>query len=91
MVFEYEGNKIRTLDHNNLSGGVEAAGRCGYSYDANGNMITDERKGWVFEYNFLNLVDKVSDSRTRAHYTWLADGRKQAVSDSDGNGYTRVH
>ena len=87
LTFEYGGNKLLALDHNNLSGGAETAGRCGYSYDANGNMTGDERKGLVFRYNLLNLIDVVSDSRTRAHYTWLADGTKQAVQDSDGNGY----
>ena len=35
--------------------------RMGYSYDWNGNMTNDYRKGLKFQYNFVNLVRRVQD------------------------------
>ena len=42
--------------------------RMGYSYDSNGNMTNDYRKGLKFQYNFVNLVGNpaTADRRLRS-------------------------
>lgn len=60
-----------------------------YSYDSNGNMTYDGRRGLNVEYNLLNLpseVENQADDMT-ARYTYLADATKLEVVDNDGCGY----
>lgn len=61
-----------------------------FSYDRNGNMISDSQTGCKFQYNILNLTEKVSDAASQelVRYTWLFDGTKFRTRTSDGNGYT---
>ena len=63
--------------------------RMGYSYDSNGNMTNDYRKGLKFQYNFVNLVRRVQDDggSTLAEYTYSVDGRKRQAVGGDGKGF----
>jgi RHS repeat-associated protein len=54
-----------------------------YSYDNNGNMLTDQNKGIAVDikYNFLNLPEKVTrGSGNTIHYIYDAAGRKLSQS-----------
>lgn len=49
-----------------------------YTYDGNGNMLTDENKGLTsaIAYNFLNLPELVTRGGNSARYIYDAGGRK---------------
>lgn len=49
-----------------------------YSYDANGNMITDQNKGITsaITYNYLNLPEIISRGGNTIRYIYDASGRK---------------
>ncbi len=49
-----------------------------YTYDANGNMITDQNKGitTAMTYNYLNLPEVVSRGGNTIRYIYDASGRK---------------
>ncbi len=51
-----------------------------YTYDANGNMITDQNKGitTAITYNFLNLPEIVTKGGNTIQYIYDATGRKLA-------------
>lgn len=56
-----------------------------YTYDDNGNMITDSRRALKLEYNFLNLLNEVKtiSGEVKARYTYLSDGTKLDVCDNN--------
>ncbi|PWG77914.1 polymorphic toxin type 44 domain-containing protein, partial [Pararcticibacter amylolyticus] len=58
-----------------------------YSYDQNGNLRTDSRKGLNFEYNHLNLSKKVTKGSTGESISYLYDasGRKLRKETAGGN------
>ena len=59
-----------------------------YTYDANGNMLTDSRKGIQLVYNVLNLPVKVlSGGSVLAQYEYLVDGTKLSAVSGNGVGY----
>jgi RHS repeat-associated protein len=66
--------------------GTNGAGTNDYTYDANGNMISDLNKGILtglpITYNYLNLPETVSKGTSTIRYTYDATGRKlsQTVS-----------
>ena len=58
-----------------------------YTYDANGNMITDQNKGitTAITYNFMNLPELVTRGDNTIQYIYDAGGRKLAqVTDFGG-------
>ena len=62
----------------------------GYSYDSNGNLLEDERRGLSFGYNGLGLLETVrgTGGSLQSRYRWLADGTKLGVRDGSGeDGY----
>ena len=81
--YHYSGNRLDSLS--DAGDSVRT-----FSYDANGNMISDSKINCKFQYNILNLTEKVSDagSQELLRYTWLFDGSKTRARTSDGNGYT---
>ncbi|MDL2230472.1 RHS repeat protein, partial [Alistipes sp. OttesenSCG-928-L06] len=94
LLYGYTGNKlsqltesVRTAPANDIyAPGSTASGT--YSYDANGNMVSDSRKGLTFTYNLLNLPTEVKQgTSTKAKYTWLVDGSKLRVRDAGSNGF----
>ena len=63
-----------------------------FTYDANGNMISDGRKDLDLSWNLLNLVSGAvmhgSDNHTddsSLTYAWLSDGTKVSAVAEDGN------
>ena len=65
-----------------IAGSVNAT----YSHDANGNVITDNRKNLQIRYNLLNLTQNVSEQGVKkASYTWIADGTKAATKEENSS------
>ena len=96
LFYEYEGNQLSYLTErataSMATNDVYVPGptaRMGYSYDWNGNMTNDYRKGLKFQYNFVNLVRRVQDDdgSTLAEYTYSVDGRKRQAVGGDGKGF----
>ena len=96
LSYSYSGNRLASLTENiravpegDVYGGGSQA-TMGYSYDSNGNLLEDERRGLLFGYNGLGLLETVSGTggSLQARYRWLADGTKLGVRDGSGeNGY----
>ena len=58
-----------------------------YEYDANGNATRDYERELDMTYNSLNLLEKVVRNDTIvANYSYLADGMKLSVTDTEENG-----
>ncbi|WP_348619721.1 DUF6443 domain-containing protein [Pedobacter lusitanus] len=86
IIYDVMGN-IKMLNRegqaiNNYSGytgnqltKIEGATNSTYSYDSNGNLITDSGKGITLTYNYLNLPEKVTGNKTLS-YTYDATGNK---------------
>lgn len=53
-----------------------AGGTGAYTYDANGNMLTDAHKGMTVEYNYLNLPTKVVKPEGMIEWEYDATGAK---------------
>lgn len=64
-----------TYNGNQLSG-ISGTLNGGYTYDANGNMITDGVKGVTIAYNYLNLPEVITKSTDQIVNIWLADGTR---------------
>ncbi|WP_350292609.1 DUF6443 domain-containing protein [uncultured Croceitalea sp.] len=87
----YEGNKLlKVVDGGNAAEGFRynSAAPVDYSYDANGNMISDTNKGVVaIEYNHLDLPEKVTFTNgDEIRYLYDAMGtklRKTAVLNNN--------
>ena len=58
-----------------------------YAHDRNGNLTYDMELQTDFAYNSLNLLEKVVRNDTIvANYSYLADGTKLSVTDTEENG-----
>ena len=54
-----------------------------YSYDSDGNMVSDGHRGLELSYNFLNLPARVRvKGSSTLVYSYLSDGTMVSVSDS---------
>ena len=78
----YDGNKLLSV---NVNGSVFAA----YSYDQNGNMTTDPRRGATLTYNLLNLPESVSAGEQSVTYIYSAAGEKLAANANGSLTYYR--
>lgn len=95
LNYNYDGNKLDNVTDGtggsyglfgfkNLTGSVSA-----YSYDANGNLATDPKKGLVLSYNILNRTERIvitTATNRYIDYTYTADGvllRKQAYDNGN--------
>ncbi|QJD97706.1 RHS repeat-associated core domain-containing protein [Mucilaginibacter robiniae] len=79
LVYHYDGNQLKTVD--NLVNNP-------YEYDGNGNATYDSRNDVHVSYNFLNLPQNFTGSKTLA-YTYDADGNKlRRVSSNSSVGAT---
>ncbi|NOU17302.1 MAG: hypothetical protein HOO91_07080 [Bacteroidales bacterium] len=88
LVYTYEGNRLVAVndaaDDNTLfteksQSGIE------YTYDVNGNMITDLNKGISVAYNVLNLPKQVESGSDFASYIYDASGNKLAQMIRSGS------
>jgi RHS repeat-associated protein len=85
LTYTYSGNQITAVSDsvqgintllNNDFRGTNSAGTQ-YTYDLNGNMLTDANKGITVTYNALNLPLVVAkDANNRTKYLYDAAGRK---------------
>ena len=48
------------------------AGDKSFTYDANGNLVNDGRKGLELRWNVLNLVDSAAMHGSSLKYAWLS-------------------
>ena len=62
------------------------AGTKSFTYDANGNMTVDGRKGLEMRWNLLNLADSAAMHGSSLTYAWLSNGTKVAAKADDGFG-----
>ena len=90
----YTGNQLTTLTESARSSSatdIYAPGSAPigtYTYDGNGNMVSDSRRGLTLGYNYLKLLREVkAGSTVKARYTWLTDGSKLKVRDAGSNGF----
>ena len=59
-----------------------------YTYDGNGNLLTDSRRALNYRYNYLNLLEQVKSGATeKVRYSYTAGGEKLGVRGNDGKGY----
>jgi RHS repeat-associated protein len=90
LTYQYEGNQLLKVDDSGdpSKGFVEGNNVWeDYTYDRNGNMLTDNNKGVTVFYNILNLPRSVLRSgRGTIEYYYDATGRKlsQVVKDISG-------
>lgn len=82
LSYRYSGNKLLSVTDKDVI--VKRL-----AYDRNGNVSQESQKGWRYQYNSLNLTERVTDKRlnTLAAYRYLSDGTKIGVTDQYGNGY----
>ena len=79
----YSGNRVQSL--------TKGEATSSYTYHSNGNIKTDSRRDLQFQYNLLNLPATVTDASgqtLKASYSYLADGTKLTVRDSQNDGLT---
>ena len=84
LSFTHTGNRMTSLVDANATG--SDAGTKAFSYDDNGNMTSDGRKGLEMNWNLLNLADSAAMHGSSLTYAYLSDGSKTAARVSDGNG-----
>jgi RHS repeat-associated protein len=81
LFYSYSGNQLTTVDDaSNVDSGFQDGnlGSIDYTYDANGNMITDKNKDIsTINYNHLNLPTKITfGTGTPITYLYNAIGQK---------------
>lgn len=94
FTYSYSGNRIEKLEGTHDGSAIthivqnnSVSGTADYLYDGNGNMTFDALRHISMTYDLNNLVSTVSrDGNPLSAYTYLADGTKYKVKDSDGNG-----
>ncbi|WP_435404572.1 RHS repeat domain-containing protein [Mucilaginibacter flavus] len=87
-VYDNSDNSSRLLSVTDVSGSNEGQlnGTTGYTYDPNGNLWVDNKKGLTFTYNYLNLPYTVTPTTGNAlTYIYDATGRKLRKVISGGS------
>ncbi len=91
LDYDYENsdqsNRLQSVTDGSGSDEGQPSGTASYTYDSNGNLRTDSRKGLSIEYNYLNLPKKVTKVSTNETITYLYDaaGRKLRKEGTGGN------
>jgi RHS repeat-associated protein len=88
LAYTYTGNQLQSINDATSSDLGLKHGSSSFTYDGNGNQITDPSKGTTgisIGYNLLNLPQNITGSRTIT-YTYDAAGNKlRRVSPNTGN------
>jgi RHS repeat-associated protein len=109
LNYTYDGNNLKSVvdliadgtnQRNDFSNGstidaIGASSTIDYTYDANGNMLSDLNKGITITYNYMNLPSKVVFSNgNKIEYVYDPFGikRKQLIStyNSTSNTYSTI-
>lgn len=95
LIYDYDdGNKLKTVNDtgNSVYGFKNGANSAvEYTYDANGNMLTDTNKGITnITYNYLNLPTQVTLANGTISYIYDAEGTKlkKTVNNNTQNSVT---
>jgi RHS repeat-associated protein len=88
LAYTYTGNQLQSINDATSSDLGLKHGSSSFTYDGNGNLITDPSKGTTgisIGYNLLNLPQNITGSKTIT-YTYDAAGNKlRRVSPNTGN------
>jgi RHS repeat-associated protein len=88
LGYTYTGNQLTSINDATTNDNGLKHGTWAYTYDGNGNLITDPSKGTSgisIAYNLLNLPQSITGSKTIT-YTYDATGNKlRRVSPNTGN------
>ncbi|SEJ26030.1 RHS repeat-associated core domain-containing protein [Dyadobacter koreensis] len=78
LTYQYTGtgNKLFSISDNSGNDTGVKNGTYSYTYDANGNMLTDGNRGAVITYNYLNLPRTVVINGKTLAYDYDASGDK---------------
>lgn len=85
LTYQYDGNRLKNLvDASTLNGyndfkdnGSTSTTITEYTYDGNGNMLTDANKGITVTYNHLNLPTKIQYANgNKIEYVYSAVGTR---------------
>lgn len=76
--YTYAGNQLMALSN--------GATNRQFQYDANGNMIFDSQSDLHFEYNCLNLANRIYNDTDSYNYSYLSDGTKLKALNTHGLG-----
>lgn len=78
FLYQYDGNQVHSINGTQTINGQTTPVVRSYSYDANGNMITDSSKGVsLIEYNYLSLPERVVFTNGQSiEYDYTASGVK---------------
>lgn len=79
----YEGGSLKYRINNSYKGNRSTRNQ----YDQNGNILYDQTSDTHFEWNHLNLPDKISSGDEYLLYYYLSDGTKRMLSLSSGDSY----
>jgi len=80
LYYAHSGARLQQIEDNGTPAGV-ASGLTKYTYDANGNVITEGATR--IAYNLLNLPRQVQLTDRLLQFTYAADGRKLIYEVSD--------
>ena len=84
LAYSYSGDKLVSLSSHVATGGVPTSSNYTFSYDDNGNLTSDSRKGIAVSWNPLGLPETVtgasSPASIKAYYQYLTDGTKLSVT-----------
>src|SRR5690606_8158026 len=76
LDYQYNGNRLTSISNTGANGNGIKNGASSYSYDANGNMLTDGNRSATLTYNYLNLPQTVTVGSKTYSYAYDAAGTK---------------
>lgn len=91
LTYHYENsdqsNRLESITDESGNNEGLVSGTTSYTYDDNGNLLTDNRKALTMSYNLLNLPWRVTKTSTNETITYIYDaaGRKLRKEVSGGN------
>lgn len=100
LTYSYDQNRLKAVEDVVTTGGYadfknNVTNTTEYSYDANGNLISDLNKGISVQYNVLNLPELITfQNGSTIAYTYTANGQKLTatfMNAQDNSSYSRQY